>query len=387
MLSAQELNGELAAALFVSVSVGAVLRAATVAGRAHCGLLGWMAGACAASAVLIKQNFVDGFAFAAVLLVVGSATSTNRLRYRPAAVIAAAAGFVLGAAAPVAATAVWAITHHRLGQLLYAMFGFRADAEQVMARWSWNAPLHRLETLLVAATVSGMLLLLTHLASTHGARLRRPDPLPWAITVTAAVEVAGVAAGENYWPHYLIGLIPMLALSAGLAARRPRPGWRSSRRLVVTSALITAVVSPVSEGVLAAAPGEAATTGHWLAASAAPGDTLVVPFTHANVIAAAHLRPGYPYSWSLPVRTLDPHLTLLSRTLTGASAPSWVVEWDGDDEWGLDPLHRVQAALRAHYRVVADVCGHPVWLRQGLPRRLAPTPATSACRPEGAVGP
>jgi hypothetical protein len=135
VLSAQALNGELAAALFVSLSVGAVLRAVPAApGRAQTWAMGSVAGACASAAVLVKQNFVDGFAFAAVVLLVGTVASTNGRRYRPSTVAAAASAYVLGAAAPVAATAGWAITQHRGGQLLYAMSGFRTDADRVMAR-------------------------------------------------------------------------------------------------------------------------------------------------------------------------------------------------------------------------------------------------------------
>jgi hypothetical protein len=121
------------------------------------------------------------------------------------------------------------------------------------------------------------------------------------------------------------------------------------------------------------------TTGRWVAASARSGDTLVVPYSHANVIDAAGLAPGYPYAWSLPTRTLDPHLDLLTRTLDGRAAPTWVVPWDGLHTWGLDPGHRVDAALRTHYRPVAVVCGHTAWLHDGATRQLAPIPPSSAC--------
>jgi hypothetical protein len=107
-----------------------------------------------------------------------------------------------------------------------------------------------------------------------------------------------------------------------------------------------------------------------------------VPFTHPNVIHASGLTPDYPYSWSLPVRTLDPHLTLLTHALDRrppSSAPTWVVRWNAPHAWGLDPGNRVNAALHAHYRAVADVCGHAVYLHDGFHRRLADTPAASSC--------
>jgi hypothetical protein len=244
---------------------------------------------------------------------------------------------------------------------------------------SWAAPLHRLEDLAQLALLSGLLFLLAHLAVAHLGRLRRLDPPPWAVAATAGVELVGVLAGENFWPHYLIALIPMVALAAGLSVNRRMPGWRWTRRLVVASAVTTALVSPVAAIGAAGASSQPSTTGRWVAASAQPGDTLTVPFTHANVIAAAGLEPSYPYSWSLPVRTLDPDLSLLTSTLTGPTAPTWVVPWDDLHTWGLDLSNQVEAALGTDYRPVAVVCGHPVWLHDGVNRHLATVPSASAC--------
>jgi hypothetical protein len=260
------------------------------------------------------------------------------------------------------------------------MYGFRGDAAAVMASWSLAAPQHRLELLGQVAVQTGLVVLLVHLAFVHRRRLRRADPLPWAIGATAAVELLGIAAGGSYWVHYLIALIPMVPLAAGLSVNRRAPLWRWTRLLVVACAAATAVVSPVTAIGAAHRTDAAYTTGRWIAASAQPGDTLVVPFTHANVINASGLSPGYPYSWSLPVRTLDPSLTLLTSTLSGPAAPTWVVRWDAPNTWGLDPDGHVEAALRAHYRWVADVCGHPVWLHDGVSRRLPPIPPASACQ-------
>jgi hypothetical protein len=63
----------------------------------------------------------------------------------------------------------------------------------------------------------------------------------------------------------------------------------------------------------------------------------------------------------------------------GNPAPTWVVRWDQAHPWGLDPNNHVDAALQAHYRAVADVCGHTVWLHDGVTRHLSATLPTSAC--------
>lgn len=380
LLQAQQLNGEITAAVFVTVSVSALLRAVLAsASRIQTVMLGSLAGTSAAVAVSMKQNFVDGFVFAVVLLSVGVATRTNRLTYPVRKMLLVAAAFTSGVAVVGVVSFAWAVRHGGVGALAYATFGFRADASAVMAGWSWDAPLHRLAVLALLASLSGLLLLGVHLGWSHRTRIRHAKPLPWAIAATAAVEAFGVLAGGNFWPHYLIGLIPMVALAAGLSVHRRVPGWRWTRRLIVVAATTTALVAPVAAAFAAARPSAAYTTGRWLAASARPGDSLVVPFSHANVIEAAQLEPGYPYAWSLPARTLDPKLSLLTSTLVGPAPPTWVVRWDDPHTWGLDPDDRVDAALRAHYRRVAKVCGSVVWLHNGVVRPLATPPPPSSC--------
>ena len=382
LLQAQRLNGEIAAATFVGVSMAALVRALLVSSsRSQTALLGFLAGASATGAALMKQSFVDAFVFAGVLLLVGVATRPNRLIYRPPQVLATLAAFTTGAALPAAATLRWAHDHGGIGVLLYATLGFRADAAAVMAHGSWTAPLYRLGALAMFAWLSGLLFLIVHLAYSHRHRLRRPDPLPWAVATTAGVELLGVLVGANFWSHYLIALIPTVALAAGLSVNRRVPGARWTRLLVVLAVGVTALVSPIAAITAAHAPSAAYSTGRWVASSAHPDDTLVVPFSHANVIDAAHLRPGYPYAWSLPARTLDPHLELLTGTLNGPAAPTWVVRWDAADSWGLDPDDHVEAALQEHYRSVGPICGHSVWLHDGVSRHLALAPPASACGP------
>ena len=385
LLDAQALNGELIAALFVTLSLGCVLRSLRGSrGAAEAVGLGLAAGAAAMFAVLAKQNFVDGFVFATVLATLGVATRAARLTYRPHRVAATMVSFGLGAAVVVIAPVVWASTHAGVGALAFAMFGFRSEAMRVITHWSMSAPLHRLAALALVGYVSGVLLLVLHLGWRHRARLRHLDPLPWAIATTVAVELVGVLGGANFWSHYLLALVPTVALATGLTVNRRMPGWRATRTLVVAATLVTAVVSPVAAVQAAQTPSTAYTIGRWVGESARPGDTIVVPFSHANVINSSGLEPAYPFAWSLPTRTLDPHLTLLERELVGAPgepSPTWVVRWDAPTSWGLDPHDRVDALLRSRYRPVATLCGHPLWLRDGVVRRLASTPPTTVCGP------
>lgn len=264
LLDAHQLNGELAAAAFVAVSVAAVVRAVRVARSTVQTLLwGALSGLAAMAAVLLKQNFVDAFAFAAVLLLLGSLGRANRRIYRPRRVLATLVAFGLGAAVPATLAILWARSPGGIGALAYAMVGLHADAVAVIAGSSLNAPLHRLGALAGLAWLSGLLFLLGHLTIRHVGRLHRLDPLPWALAATAGVELLGVVAGKNFWPHYLTALIPTLALAADLGAHRRMPGRHWTRRLVSLSVFSTALISPIAALNTARAPSAAYTTGRW----------------------------------------------------------------------------------------------------------------------------
>jgi len=57
--------------------------------------------------------------------------------------------------------------------------------------------------------------------------------------------------------------------------------------------------------------------------------------------------------------------------LTGPHAPTWVVAWGDMNPWHVDAHGRVRLALATHYREVANVCGHRVYLHDGVVRTLA----------------
>lgn len=383
MLHAEQLNGELLAAAAVMVSVAALLQGLYAGSARHPRImsLGLLAGLAAATAVFVKQSFVDGVVFGAVLLVATVvARPVRRDRARRLA-----GWFTVGALAGCAAVLGWAWSRHRVGALVYAMYGFRADAAQVLAGWSLRAPLQRLHQLGVTSVVSGLLVLLAVVAVANARRLRRLDPLTAAVGAATAVATAGVVGGGSYWSHYLIALVPMTALAAGLTsagpARTTGGRWRATRAVVVAVAALTSVSAPVAAYQNLGTTSASFTTGRWVAESAHPGDTLTVAYTHANVLEASGLAPAYPYAWSLPIRTLDPTLDLLAGRLRSPQGPTWFVQWDRDHAWGLDPDGRVSRALLEHYRRAATVCGHPVWLQRGAHRRPAAIPASRLCGP------
>jgi hypothetical protein len=372
LLEAYQLNGEIIATPLVLVAVAAACQALYRSPPLpYVALLAALSGASAASAVLIKQNFDDGLAFVGVFFV-GAWLLRRFPRER---LLVAFVAFLAGVSGPLLWVVAWASRHGGISALGFAMFRFRAKAGEVIADGSLHAPEVRLVDLVWLSLGTGMALLAVQVLISQRRALLARSPLVWAVTLTAGVELLGVALGASYWPHYLLGLLPMLAFSTGVACRPGAPSRTTTRWLVVAVAVVTVFTAPVAAVGIHAHRSRPYLVARWLASSSQRDDTVVVAFTHANVIQASGLTSPYPYSWSLPVRTLDPGLTLFTHTLDdGRVAPTWVVRWNPPHSWRLDPHNHVAHALDAHYRKVAVVCGRAVWLHRGDNRTLASLP-------------
>lgn len=362
-LTAQEADGEIFAAALVMLAVALTLAAVRRTGLPAFGLA-LLAGVSAGAAVMAKQNFVDGIAFAAVLLV---ASVVQRRMPRAEAARLAAGGVLGGLVVVASALAYVAWSRVGISTAWTAVFGFRGTALDVIEDHSLLAPLTRALALVELAVLCGALPLVVLLAA-EAVRCRfRGPPVAWAVGVTLAVGSASIAMGGSYWPHYLLQLAPMLALAAGLwAADSAR--LRAAVAFVVASALAVAVVVAVSG---AAYRSTGHSVGAWLHRSGQPGDTATVLYGNADVQEASGMRSPYEQLWTLPMRTLDPQLVHLRSVLNGPRAPTWVVAWGNLDPWNIDAHDRTRLALATHYRHVADVCGHQVYLHDGARRTLA----------------
>jgi hypothetical protein len=58
----------------------------------------------------------------------------------------------------------------------------------------------------------------------------------------------------------------------------------------------------------------------------------------------------------------------LLRELGSPRRPTWLVQWQDDDEWELDPDGRMDRLMSDGYRLAAVVCDHPIFLRNDRPR-------------------
>ncbi len=376
LLGTHEIDGELLAAPWVMLSCALLLGAVRLnAPRRQIYSLALAAGMSGALAVLVKQNFVDGLVFAAVVLVTmrrsgGSSTA------RTISLLGAVAG---GAVIPLGAAAVWAATSGSgLGGLGYAVYGFRSDALRVVLSQSLAAPIRRAQDLGVLAVLSGILLVAVAFALSR--TWAGKEPVALGIGVMFATAAVSVALGGSYWSHYLLQLVPAAALGTARMSRGAPPSLKAPRvavSIVLLSSLAssgTALASPQasSEDALTT------TVAGWLSRAARPHDSLLITYGHATTYYESGLPPSYPFVWTLPMRTLDPGLALLRHQVTEPDGPVWLLEWSSLDSWSLAPPGSLPAVADAHYRQVQDVCGVRVFLRDGLQRSIPAAPACAA---------
>jgi 4-amino-4-deoxy-L-arabinose transferase-like glycosyltransferase len=331
-----------------------------------------LAGVLGSGSLLVKQNLVDGLAFGAALIVMLGWTRAWSARHTVSSLAFAA----LGAALPWLLTLGWAATEGPGVRVLWdSLYGFRGEAAAVISGQDASAPTWRLLTLPFLGLASGLLLILVLGLWSLRTRVRHRDPVVVAALAMTAAEVAGVLAGGSYWAHYLVGLLPGAVLTMALMVDGARGRARvlaATVGVAVASSLVASAVAVIPQSPGDRGDEEALTT--WLSAAAVPGDTGVVTWGHPQVLEAAGLRPRSSLIWSLPQRTLDPHLDRFVQMLSGRRAPTWVVVWDDIDTWGLDDSGRAKTALTAHFDYVTTLCEIDVWVRSDIVRVIPPLP-------------
>lgn len=363
------LTGETIAAAFVMLSCALTLQARYDAKTAQSGvLLALFAGLAAALAFLVKQSFVDAAVFAVVLLGL-KCHKTWRL------IVAG----TIGVAIPLFVTAVWARSDQGPGlvRLWTALFRFRQRAFDILEDATSAAPVQRLHTLLLLFVVAGLAFLVAQVFVAALATTKRRS-LRTAVVIMLIYGVVGVLLGASWWRHYLLQLVPVLALGTALATKGSarRVHTHHAATYAIAASLVSAVLG-TSLVVMDKIGGYSeAAVADYLKQASTPSDSVVVAYGAPSIIERSGLTTPYRYSWSLPVRTRDPHLHTLVDTLEGSAAPTWLVEMGSFDWWGID-TPAFQEVRRDRYHWVATVCGHNIYLRNDLPR---PLPAAPSCR-------
>lgn len=358
LLGTVHVNGELLASPFIAWSIAASVAALRADDLGRARLLAIGAGAAGMAALLVKQNFADGLVIGLVAIVIASLRGEVSPRHGLRIGLAA----VVGAAMTSTAVAVMTLMHGTsLVQVFDATYPFRIAAGRVLATGAGAYATPRMVGLIVACAISGVALLAVVIV--WGAASRRlRDGASWGLLAGLVFAVISVAAGGNYWIHYLVELIVPVAIITGVLVARHQPLLRPLVAVVVVSAVAS---WGIWLGAHPSAPGS--DVGQAIAASAAPSDTIVVAYGQAQVVEGSGLSSPYPYLWSLPVKTLDPQLTELDHVLSGPRAPTWFVTWRRVTSWGLDATS-VRATVRRDYHRVDRICGLTIYLHNDVTR-------------------
>ncbi|MBA2581357.1 MAG: glycosyltransferase family 39 protein [Thermoleophilaceae bacterium] len=365
-------TGELLAAVPSTLSVLCLI----LAHRSRQARFVFSAGALAVGAALIKQSFLDAGVAGVAFVVVSAALNRDvRLRWPLA--------YGAGAAIPLGALLAWlAAAQQPLGGFIYALFGFRLDLLQTLA--ASDIPLHvRLASLAEPALRSGLVLAVA--GAVVGLRHLRGDRV-LVVTFSAwlAAATVGVLGGGSYFVHYLIELVPVSCVVAAVVIASARAQTRVAVLGVFTAvALTTAYAGAVYLAHHPPRRPELA-VAHYVRDHAQPGDTQYVMYARPNVLYYAGLPSPYPYAWSLMVRSMPGARAQLQRLLGSTRRPTWLIQWQDDDRWQLDPGDRMDRLLARGYRLAAIVCGHPIYVRND--RAAPPRVTRSGCRGSGGLG-
>lgn len=384
--TAARLAGVLAAILMSSVALGSVFTPAellAVLPSALSVLLVWRgtrdaagrpgllfaAGFLAISALLVKQSFGD-----ALLAGVACLTATCLWRGSPRRAVGLAAGaYAGGIVAAIVGVEAWEyVAAVPDGSMSYALLGFRLDGLGVLAGSGAGLPGRFAQRLLVPLICSGFAVVL--IWSVAGLRSARADRV--LIATLGAWGVGGslgVLGGGSYWAHYLIQLIPFVAVTASIAL-----AGASARRARATVAVLgTCAVGGLVIGPLATTDekSSAAAIGQALAGSARAGDTAHVLYSQADVLYYSGLADPFPYQWSLMMRAVPDARTELRALLSSPGRPTWIVEWERPAAYGLDRSGATGRLLDRHYRHISNACGVRVLIEKDTARAFhAPSP-------------
>ena len=336
-----------------------------------------LAGVAATVAVSMKQNYVDGFVFAGVVLLVHVLQRRSTLRLA----LLRGLALTLGAAIVVAAMVVQSLfTEAGPKALWLAAVSFRFQASEVLAETAAHGTAYRLTLLVLLLVVTGIVPLVLALLLRATRSGFRGSPWAWACGVALVLDVPSMVLGGSYWPHYALQVVPAAALAAALA-------WRISvlTRLAVGLVVVSAVANVVGFAVHVEnrQTDKVDAIAQWVARSSKPSDTATVLFGHGQAQLATGLQSPYEHMWSLPIRTLDPELAELTGLLAQDSTrPTWILLFNSPNAFDLDKSGDFRAALHRDYVQVAKVCRVPrVWLRRDQQRALTHAPRCTANAP------
>jgi hypothetical protein len=362
------LNGELAAVLPATVAVLLVVWWRTGSGRDWLLVL---AGASAASAVLMKQSGFDGLV---VCLVVVAAAALRGRTWRPWVLFgagvcvpfaaAAADAALIGAGEYWTAVAGWRLSAASGGGASFAQRLTNLDA-------SWQIVKPDLTRTLLAALAGAAVVLY------RGPRLL----CGWALAAFACLNI-----GALYWPHYWVQMAPPLAALAGVALAKLRYGvLQLAVALVVVAPPAGALLQLVTESgpAFRAQPtyGALSLTDERVAAfidrHSRPTDLVYVLVSRPDVYFYAHRVASYPYLWQGDLVGITGSLDLLRASFVGRAPPKLVAVYQQPD--AVDPSGQLERVIAAHYRFLACVAHTTIGVLERTPSATGAQAITMQC--------
>lgn len=396
-------NGELLAAVPSVACVALVLGARTArAGRAprviRLGSSGRLvaAGICGAAAVLLKQSGFDG-----AVAVVGLLLASGALRRESRADAARALALLAAGAAIVAIPAILHGMSLGWGDWWFAVVGQRSGSQSV---WTGNLTtrlerLRILVTTLAPVLVATLLVLVAAPAARAGCWLvssvRRSSAAPTsagsagsAATAAAvpnggpalatledrvliggwvAASLAGFVLGGLFHPHYLIGLVPVVAVLAGCSLA---VAWDRATSVAALAGGLGVVLYAVSAWpAMTAGQSDVrsmrSTADHrvvsdaevaaYLRAHTTEQDSIYAMYANAGLYFAADRRPASPYLWWLNLVQVPGAIDQLAEVFNGPDAPRYVARYSEADALPGDDA--VKIAFERRYRLETVVAG------------------------------
>lgn len=360
-------NGELLGMPFLLGGVCAVLRSRTATSWRAGFAWGLLAGVAGAGGAMVKQNLLDVFVLVGALVLV----ECRPRRGAWGVVTRTFAGASVGALVAFGTTVALAAQRGTDPAALWeAVVEFRGQAAATIVSSATDATTRRLLGMLAALVGSFAPVLLVVLALTARRPVADPgDPaapvdLRWPAAAVLSWELVGIYLGGSYWLHYLLGLLPGVALLTAAAAQRGpilRRSLRWALGLVVVSATCATVVAFVHPQERKEDP-----VVDYLRGKVQPGDTGLVAFGAANILQASGLHSPYPDLWSLPVRVRDPDLERFSAVLAAPDRPTWlIVSGRSVSTWGVDATV-AQGYVDEYYELVGEPDRFTVYHRKDL---------------------
>ncbi|MGH8985442.1 MAG: hypothetical protein ACRDY6_16415 [Acidimicrobiia bacterium] len=338
-------NGELVAALPAAAAIAAALawRSST--------RVTWLvvAGALASTAILVKQSSIEGLAVTTAIVVMSSTAWASRRR---------SLAVLFGAAAvPLAGSMLhgWSVGWSNYwSAVISARMGDRLDLASLVRR-----PGRFFATADEAWYDLGPLALL----AIAGLILARREGDPVAIPVYWLIAAfVGFNLGALYWRHYYVQLVPPLALLGGIAVTYvPSRFYKRVAVGVVTLPvavfLATLALLPTEHRERRIPHYRAFEYNRQIAAHLharfAPGDSIYVLVSQADLYFLVDRPVRYPYLWGHPVVEIPGALQQLRDLLGSARRPEWLVVYTSPRE--VDPSGGLGRIVREHYERDAEM--------------------------------